>query len=151
MGVLQKVKVQRTRLQVLNLRGIGVMDDFFQLGGTSIMAARIAAMVQEESGKACTGAAVLQHRCIRPLCSALETLSDATALASMPDPLAFVGNMDAGPAVLSAGQEQMLILHSMDPKSSSYNKPLVLGLYGALDPELLSTCVQVSKEYGMRV
>ena len=37
--------------KVLGLVNIGVLDDFFELGGTSILAARIAFMVQEHSGK----------------------------------------------------------------------------------------------------
>jgi len=35
----------------MNLNGIGVLDDFLQLGGTSILAARVAFLLQEESGK----------------------------------------------------------------------------------------------------
>lgn len=37
--------------KVLGLVNIGVLDDFFEMGGTSILAARIAFMVQEHSGK----------------------------------------------------------------------------------------------------
>ena len=37
--------------QVLSLTGIGVLDDFYELGGTSILAARIAFFLQEKLGK----------------------------------------------------------------------------------------------------
>ena len=77
------------------------------------------------SGKACSGAAILQQRNIRALCQALDSMS-----------------LLEGSTILQSPVEQMLMLHSLDPKSGFYNQPLVLGLYGALDVDLLDRCIQ---------
>lgn len=92
------------------------------------------------AGKRCTGAAVLQHRRIRRLCEAVEAEPDVDDTNSIPPPTEFAEQTDTP---LSAGQEQMLMLHSMDPRSGFYNQPLALGLYGAVDAKLLDACIQV--------
>jgi len=124
--------------QVLGLTGVGVQDDFFELGGTSIVAARVAFALQEQSGQSCTGVVVLQTRCIRDLCEAVERAPEARAIAS---PLEFVRRKASVGKVLSFGQEQMLILQNMNPTSGFYNQPLVLGLFGPVDAALLQRCI----------
>ncbi len=131
--------------KVLGLSNIGVLDDFFELGGTSILAARIAFMVQEHSGKSCSGAFVLQHRSVRALCHALETRPSAVALAQALSPVDYANTAaDDGstPPLLSSGQEQMLMLHSRDPKSGFYNQPLILGLFGPLNAQHLHDSIE---------
>lgn len=65
------------------------------------------------------------------------SLLDGTVVIT--SPVEFADNTDIP---LSSGQEQMLILHSLDPKSGFYNQPLVLGLYGSIDTDLLDRCIQ---------
>jgi len=79
---------------------------------------------------------VLQHRNIKNLCKALSKSWDGAN--ALPVPTDFIPSDDI---VLSSGQEQMLILHSFDPASGFYNQPLVLGLYGDLDINLLQNCL----------
>ena len=90
-------------------------------------------------GKACSGAATLQHRNIRALCQALDSMSLLEGSTILQSPVEFA---DSNEIKLSSGQEQMLILHSLDPKSGFYNQPLVLGLYGALDVDVFDRCIQ---------
>ncbi|KAL4522647.1 hypothetical protein Ndes2526B_g01009 [Nannochloris sp. 'desiccata'] len=127
--------------KVLGLLNIGVLDDFFELGGTSILAARIAFMVQEHSAKSCSGAFVLQHRSVRALCKAIESLPSPVP-SQAPSPLDYATAPVASPPTLSFGQEQMLMLHSRDPKSGFYNQPLILGLFGSVDIERLHKCIE---------
>jgi Phosphopantetheine attachment site len=128
---------------VLGLINIGVLDDFFELGGTSILAARVAFMVQEHSSKPCSGAFVLQHRSVRALCKAVESLPSVAASEAL-SPLAYANTTVTSPPTLSSGQEQMLMLHSRDPKSGFYNQPLILGLFGSVDIERLHTSIEVN-------
>jgi hypothetical protein len=127
--------------KVLGLVNIGVLDDFFELGGASILAARIAFMVQEHVGKQCSGAFVLQQRSVRALCKAVESLPSVATLQAS-SPLDYANNAVTFPSTLSSGQEQMLMLHNRDPKSGFYNQPLILGLYGLVDVERLHRCIE---------
>jgi hypothetical protein len=128
---------------VLGFVNVGVLDDFFELGGTSILAARIAFMIQEHSVKSCSGAFVLQHRSVRALCKAVESLPSSAPSQAL-SPLDYATAAVASPPTLSSGQEQMLMLHSRDPKSGFYNQPLILGLFGSVDIERLHECIEVS-------
>jgi len=94
-----------------------------------------------DAGKACNGTHVLQQRTVGSLCQALEASNDANNTSSATSLLEF--SDVTGPGVLSSGQQQMLMLHSLDPTSGFYNQPLVLGLYGAVDVALLEKCIQV--------
>ena len=101
------------------------------------------------AGKHCTGATILQHRRIRALCEFLASLPSLDGEALIPTPDEFeIGATHP----LSFGQEQMLMLHSLDPSSGFYNQPLTLGLYGAVDTALLDRCVQtiVSRHDALR-
>lgn len=91
------------------------------------------------AGKPCSGASILQSRNIKALCTLLESLASVSGEAPMPTPLDFA---EGTISPLSFGQEQMLMLHSLDPSSGFYNQPLALGLYGAVDKDLLDRCVQ---------
>lgn len=131
--------------KVLRCTGIAVLDDFYELGGTSILAARIAFMVQEYSGRVCTGGLVLQHRSIRNLCTAVD---DQTAVSVAASPADFKQDVPQKVedgrvyARSSSGQEQMLFLNSLDTTSGFYNQPLVLALYGEVDASLLHKSIQ---------
>lgn len=126
-----------------------MLDDYFELGGTSILAARIAFMSQEYSGKLFTGAFVLQQRSVRALCQAMETRPSAAAVSQTLSPVDYANAAAAAAAAdlpsspLSSGQEQMLMLHSRDPKSGFYNQPLILGLFGLLDTRRLHESIEL--------
>lgn len=129
-------------LQVLKLTGIGVLDDFYELGGTSILAGRIASLMEQQLGQPITGAMVLQKRRIRDLCMNVEQLGQRP-LVEAQSPVDYMHLTSQNPAhILSSGQEQMLILHHHDPSSGFYNQPLVLALYGTVDRDRLSSCIQ---------
>jgi hypothetical protein len=95
-------------------------------------------------GKQCSGAFVLQHHSVRALCQAVDGLVLATP-SQAPSPLdyAAAAARAESPPTLSSGQEQMLMLHSSDPKSGFYNQPLTLGLFGSVDIERLRECIDV--------
>lgn len=120
---------------VLNLKGVGVMDDLLDLGGTSILAARIAFLIQDKTSKMCSGASVLRNGSIRSLSEMLDE-SEELSISVMPNPEDFVEGspkMHALGNPLSGGQTQMLILYSRDTTSPVYNQPLALALYGIVD------------------
>ena len=123
---------------VLHLQGIGTLDDFLVLGGTSILAARIAFLIREKVGKICSGTALLRHRTVHNLCASLEM--ESVTDYQMPSPSDFVEGTPKAHAIgtpMSAGQNQMLMLHAHEPESPYYNQPLALALYGSIDSERL--------------
>lgn len=129
-------------MQVLKLTGIGVLDDFYELGGTSILAGRIASLMEQRLGKPFTGATVLQKRRIRDLCGEANQ-STQGSLVEAKSPVDYMHIISQSPAhILSSGQEQMLILHHHNPSSGFYNQPLVLAFYGSVDTTRLSSCIQ---------
>jgi len=115
-----------------------VEDSFLELGGTSIQAARVAYRAQEQTGKRVTVNTVLRHLTIAQLCAHLATQPAIEAAAPPPEAFAAI----AAAPVLSFGQEQMLILHTLDPGSSQYNQPLALAIHGEVDAALLQRSLQ---------
>lgn len=90
----------------------------------------------------------MQHRSVKALCQAMDSRPSA-AVSQAPSPVDYA-NLAAGvspPPVLSSGQEQMLMLHSRDPKSGFYNQPLILGLFGSVDVGRLQNSIEVCMIY----
>lgn len=72
----------------------GVQDDFFEVGGHSLLAVRVAALVRERLRRHCSVSLLLHHPTIEKLSMALERVETA------PGPLPIVLNGHPGPATL---------------------------------------------------
>jgi amino acid adenylation domain-containing protein len=110
---------------VLGLDGVGVTDDFFDLGGASLDALEVVAAVDVAYGTDLHDATVFRARTIRELA--------ATVSAALAIPGADVSVTDnrrtrndviasvAAPLPLSAGEEAMLFDYRSDPGDTRYN------------------------------
>jgi amino acid adenylation domain-containing protein len=123
---------------VLGLDGVGVTDDFFDLGGASLDALEVVAAVDVEYGTDLHDATVFRARTIRELAT---TVSAALATSSVGESAADTGRtrndviapVDA-PLPLSAGEEAMLFDYRCDPEDTRYNVTRLYRIEFAADP-----------------
>ena len=102
---------------VLALDGVGVTDDFFDLGGASLDALEVVAAVDVEFGTDLHDAAVFRARTIRELAAAVSAGLSRESAGARNDRIVPVSH----PLPLSAGEEAMLFDHRMNPKDTRYN------------------------------
>ncbi|WP_424537159.1 amino acid adenylation domain-containing protein [Sphaerisporangium viridialbum] len=102
--------------------------DFFELGGDSLLAARMAARLMEETGAHVPPGAVLRHPTVGELA---RLVSGAGVLPPIPaDP-----GRTEGP--LSPGQHRLWALHQVGGGLAAYNIPTVVRISGPLDRDVL--------------
>ncbi|MBY6366097.1 non-ribosomal peptide synthetase [Rhodococcoides corynebacterioides] len=109
---------------------IGRDDDFFALGGNSLLATQVVARLGTRTGTTVPVRVLFEHPTVRALATRVATLAadDTPALGSIPRP-------DRLP--LSASQARQWFLNRVDPTSPLYNVPVVVRLTGALDVDAL--------------
>jgi amino acid adenylation domain-containing protein len=116
--------------EVLRTERVGAEDDFFALGGHSILATQVLARVRRELGVELPLRAMFEAPTVRALA---ERLGGATAADGPP----LVRVERGGPVPLSFAQERMWFLQRMSPASGAYNMAEALELDGPLDVEAL--------------
>ncbi len=124
---------------VLDLDRVGVHDSFFEVGGHSLKATRLAARLRALLGREVPLRLIFERPTVAGLAAALgggaEGAGDGTEerpIVALPRP--------AGVAELplSFSQERLWFLDRLRPGTSEYNIPQVLRLTGALRPDLLA-------------
>ncbi len=121
---------------VLGVDTVGVTDDFFELGGDSILAARTLARVRDELGVRLTLRDVFTERSVAALA---PLLGERHAVAS---PEAIPPAPRGGPLPLSNAQRRLWFLDDLTAGGTEYNTGVALRLRGAPDPEALSRALQ---------
>ncbi|MFE1593320.1 amino acid adenylation domain-containing protein [Nocardia sp. NPDC058705] len=119
---------------LLGVEQVGLDDDFFTLGGNSLLATRAVSRINEALGADVTVRDLFE----RPSVVALAAVVVA-GVADRRPPLVPVERPDRVP--LSLAQQRMWVLSQLDPESPSYNIPLALRLAGALDVDALRLAV----------
>ncbi|TXS22368.1 amino acid adenylation domain-containing protein, partial [Streptomyces sp. adm13(2018)] len=108
-------------------------DDFFALGGHSLMAARLARRISAELGRDCGVEALFAEPTVRRLAGRLErATSERPALTPAPRD---------GDLALSYAQQRLWFLDQLEGPSAAYNIPLVLTLDGTLDRTALDAAL----------
>ncbi|MGW3270893.1 non-ribosomal peptide synthase/polyketide synthase [Streptomyces kronopolitis] len=122
--------------EVLGLAEVGVEDDFFALGGDSILSIRLTSRLAEAFGTELTPRAVFTHPTPAAL-AALLTAQDAPA-----EDGGTLLPVDRGtPLPLSFAQQRLWFLDAFTPESTEYITPLALRLRGRLDTAALATAL----------
>jgi amino acid adenylation domain-containing protein len=123
--------------EALRVDRIGIHDDFFALGGSSITAALVVNRMQEELGGSIPVVAIFEAPTVAGFAAWLEReLPQAAAVGAVP-PLRPYPWAPGEPVPLSFAQERLWFLDQLDGASPTYNIPAALRLTGRLDAAVL--------------
>jgi amino acid adenylation domain-containing protein len=122
--------------EVLQVPRVGVHDDFFTLGGHSMLAARLLSRVNAAFQVELSLRALFEHRSVAELAAAIEALRRGAPARPLPPLRPLPGE---GPLPLSFAQERLWIMDRLVPGSPVYNVFQALRLSGPLDARLLET------------
>ncbi|MDX2617602.1 non-ribosomal peptide synthetase [Streptomyces stelliscabiei] len=115
---------------VLGVERVGVDDEFFALGGTSILMIRLVHRVRDEFGVDLS---------LRDLFAAPTVAGVAERLTSLaPQAKRITAEERPGRVPLSFAQERMWFLQRLQGSSGTYNIPLAIRLTGTLDTDALA-------------
>ncbi|WP_449221213.1 amino acid adenylation domain-containing protein [Tistrella mobilis] len=104
--------------------------DFFDLGGHSLAAMRLSALLQASTGRRPGLAQIMAARSVRAIAALLDRLPAAAAEPAIP-------RATGTEHPLSPGQLRLWVLHRLYPGLATYSVPMLLALDGPLDPDAL--------------
>lgn len=121
--------------EVLGVREVGAEDDFFALGGHSLVAIRLVLRLRRDFGIKLTVGELFSARTVAALAARIDAArSEGDGPGVRPVPR-------TGELPLSFGQQRMWFLDQLEPGSDEYLVPLALRLRGPLDTEALRLAV----------
>ncbi|MEW5928486.1 MAG: amino acid adenylation domain-containing protein [Gemmatimonadota bacterium] len=118
---------------LLGFERIGAHDDFFALGGHSLMATHLVARIQAEFNADVALSAVFETPTVAGMAARVEELragEEPRAAPIRPVPR-------TGPLPLSFAQQRLWLVDRLEPGTPVYNMPFALRLRGALDARVL--------------
>ncbi|MDY8120904.1 amino acid adenylation domain-containing protein, partial [Paenibacillus polymyxa] len=116
--------------EVLGYSGIGVLDNFFDLGGHSLRATTLVSKVHQELNVELPLRDVFRYSTIEEMALAISRIGEQS-FSSIP----LAGARAYYP--LSSAQKRLFILNQLEGADQSYNMPGVLLLEGSIDRSLL--------------
>ncbi|SDD36683.1 non-ribosomal peptide synthetase [Actinokineospora iranica] len=116
--------------EVLGVAEVGADDDFFELGGDSLLATRLAGRVRGELGVELAGSVLFDAPTAAGLAERV-----AQAAPARPAPRRVSPRPARVP--LSAAQTRLWLLERMENAGAAYNVPVVLRFHGPLDADAL--------------
>ncbi|WP_280458667.1 amino acid adenylation domain-containing protein, partial [Nocardia carnea] len=131
--------------EVLGADRVGADDDFFALGGNSLIATQVAARLSKALDATVPVRAVFEASTVAGLAVRVEQHAGSggrAALVPQPRPTRVTDSGEVRDAVpLSLAQQRMWFLNRFDQQSVAYNIPLAIRLSGALDVDALRAAV----------
>ncbi|WP_422631222.1 amino acid adenylation domain-containing protein [Rhodococcus opacus] len=131
-GTLTECVLAEILADVLGASRIGMSDNFFDLGGNSLIATRVVARINNELGTGLTVRSLFES----PTVGVLATVVDRMHAGAGPRP-ALVSGPRPDRLPLSLAQTRVWFLNRFDPTSSAYNVAAALRLSGPLDIDAL--------------
>ncbi|BCJ69193.1 non-ribosomal peptide synthetase [Polymorphospora rubra] len=129
--------IRRIWQRVLDLPGIGVHDAFLDLGGTSLLAARIQADLRADLGVELPLHDLLANPTVAALAPRVEAAraGETGGAPTLPELTRYDGDRRTAP--LSVMQEQIWFFEQLTPGNVAYNAPTTIRLHGPVDVRLL--------------
>ncbi|WP_455901355.1 non-ribosomal peptide synthase/polyketide synthase [Rhodococcus gordoniae] len=120
--------------EVLGVEQVGLDDDFFELGGNSLLATQVASRLGAALGAKVPVRALFENTAVESLAGAVESQrgEDRRPLEAVERPTRIP---------LSLAQQRMWFLNRFDTESSAYNVPIAIRLTGDLDVGALQAAV----------
>jgi amino acid adenylation domain-containing protein len=115
----------------------GAEESFFELGGSSLPAARLVSRVRDALEARLELREVFEH----PRLGEMAALVEASRGAALPPPITPAPRPADGRIPLSFGQERLWFLDRLDPRSAAYNVPMALECRGRLRLDVLEACL----------
>ncbi|PQQ26173.1 non-ribosomal peptide synthetase [Photorhabdus hindustanensis] len=112
---------------VLNVNQVGRNDNFFYLGGHSLLVIRVISKIRTEFGREIAVKAIFDHPTLAELAAMLEqqTVTTVDSIPKQPR----TGEL----LPLSFAQERLWILSQIDQSSAEYNMPIAFAVEGEFD------------------
>ncbi|HET9186119.1 MAG TPA: amino acid adenylation domain-containing protein, partial [Solirubrobacterales bacterium] len=132
--------------EVLELQRVGVEDDFFALGGHSLVAAQVTSRVLQAFSVELPLRLLFEHPTVAALAAEVERLrgSGTSTAASAAPPLVRAPRGTEAP--LSFRQEWRWLLDQFWPSNTGHNVPLALTLRGAVSAPALAAALAAEVE-----
>jgi len=128
--------------EVLDVPTPGARDDFFALGGRSLLAAKVASRLRAKLGRDVPVGLLFSHPKLMDLAGALEARwATPTHAGASVAPLTRRAASERGTAPLSLPQERLWVLWQLDPDSPAYNISAALSLTGPLDAQSVKSAL----------
>ncbi|MFF0746331.1 amino acid adenylation domain-containing protein [Streptomyces sp. NPDC004111] len=131
--------------ELLGAERVGVEDDFFALGGHSLIATRVVAKLRTALGVSVPLKAIFQHRTPRELGAAMAAAAGAGTAQERP-PLVPVERSRSLPVPLSFAQRQADMFFEDILKAGHWNIPLAMRVTGELDLVQLRRAMEILVE-----
>ena len=125
--------------QVLKIEAVGVVDNFFALGGHSLMAAEVAAKLRDVFGRPVAAADLFDCPTVAGLAKAIEKRLQGKVEDDLP---AILPARHKQPERLSLGQEPLFVFGQLFGGGDFLNMPYAYRLDGPLDVSALRRAIQ---------
>jgi amino acid adenylation domain-containing protein len=116
--------------EVLDVRLVGIRDNFFDLGGHSLRAAQMVSRVRDVFQKALPIRVLFENPTIEALAAFIESERQSSGN-KVPPPLERIDRNR--PLPLSFAQQRLWFINQLEPESTAYNIPIALRITGELD------------------
>ncbi|MET0196630.1 MAG: amino acid adenylation domain-containing protein [Rhodococcus fascians] len=130
-----QVTVASVFTEVLGLERVGLDDNFFDLGGNSLIATQVVSRVGAALDASIPVRTLFDFSTVESFAAAVESLAGTGSRAPL------VATERPARLPLSLAQQRMWVLSTIDPESSAYNIPLAVRLTGELNQDALAAAI----------
>jgi amino acid adenylation domain-containing protein len=124
-------KLEEVMRGMLKVKALGIDDDFFAMGGHSLLAARVIAQLNKQLNTQLTLRSLFESPTVAKLAAAIE--AQRSGQSSQPARAPIVHRADQSRAPLTLMQERVRFIEELQPGRVVYNAPSAHRLRGSMD------------------